>query len=321
MISGRIRDLMNRTVIVMITVILVMTGAVSCAGKQRGASAGGTERKPGIYDIYCLDRDENTLKSYEYESGVNDVATLADDLLEQMSVPHEDVNLREVIRDFGIANIAVTDEKQLILTVDEGYAHLDPTREILTRAAIVRTLSQIDGIDYIQIKLKDEDLTDALGQPVGMMSAADFVDNAGDEINAYENKELTLYFADADGTALVKATRDVEYNTSIPAEKLIVEQLIAGTEAGRLRSTINPQTKIINVTVKDGICYVNLDSAFLSVPDGIKPEVMLYSVVDSLVELPGIQKVQFAVDGESNIALSDTCSLSTVYERNLDIVR
>ncbi len=316
-----LRDMINKTAIFMLIMVCAMTGSVSCARRQSVNSAGTTDRKPGVYDIYCMDRDENTLKSYEYETGTTDTAGLADDLLGQMSEPRDDVNLREVIRDFAVNDIVITAEKQLILTVDEGYLKLDPTREILTRAAIVRTLTQIEGIDYIQIKLKDEDLTDVLGQPVGMMSAADFVDNAGDEINAYENKELTLYFADTDGTALVKATRDVEYNTSISAEKLIVEQLIAGTEAGRLRSTINPQTKIINVTVKDGICYVNLDSAFLSVPEGIRPEVMLYSIVDSLVELPGIQRVQFAVDGESNITLSDTCSLSTVYERNLDIVR
>ncbi len=305
-----------RTAVLCLSITVCICGC-AFTGHKHGPEAADAD---GSYKIYCFDRDENALLSYDYVTEASDTESLAGELLEEMSKKPDDIELKEVIRDFEIRSY-VCEEKQIVINTDERYALLEPTKEVLTRAAIVRTLGQIDGIEYISIKVKDEDLTDALGQPVGLMSATDFVDNPGDEINAYENKELVLYFADSDGSGLIKATRTVEYNTSISLEKLTVEQLILGTESKQLRATINPQTKIINVTVKDGICYVNLDPAFLTVPEGIRPEVMIYSIVDSLVELPGIQKVQFMVDGESDIMIADSVSLTDIYERNLDIVR
>ena len=306
----------NRIIMICVLAFTLSLMTAGCGmGKDRT-----TEDKDGTYYIYCLDRDENTLPYYEYGTETTDTNRLIDELINEMSTVKEDVGYREAIRDFDIVSVSLED-KQLILTVDEKYSMLSPTTEVLTRAAIVRTLGQIEGIDFISMRYMGEELKDALGQPIGPMNVAAFIDNPGDEINSYENKELKLFFANTDGTGLVEVTRDVEYNTSISVEKLIVEQLIKGTEAEQLRSTINPQTEIINITVKDGTCYVNLNNAFLTVPEGISPEVMLYSVVDSLMQVPGIQKVQFLIDGESNVNLTDNISLSNLYDRNLDIIK
>lgn len=66
---------------------------------------------------------------------------------------------------------------------------------------------------------------------------------------------------------------------------------------------INPETKIINILTKDGICYVNLDSSFLTVVNNVSTEVAVYSIVNSLVELDNINKVQILVNGEVPIYL------------------
>ena len=78
---------------------------------------------------------------------------------------------------------------------------------------------------------------------------------------------------------------------------------------------INPETKIVNILTKDGICYVNLDSNFLTVINNVSTEVAVYSIVNSLVELDNINKVQILVNGE----VPTTFSNST-FERNLDYV-
>ena len=46
---------------------------------------------------------------------------------------------------------------------------------------------------------------------------------------------------------------------------------------------------------------------------------MIYSVVNSLVNLPGVQKVQFLIDGQVH-KLFQKMDLSLCYERNLNIV-
>ena len=47
---------------------------------------------------------------------------------------------------------------------------------------------------------------------------------------------------------------------------------------------------------------------------------MIYSIVNSLAELPNVNKVQLSVNGDTSITHRESFSLGTVYERNLDYV-
>ena len=84
--------------------------------------------------------------------------------------------------------------------------------------------------------------------------------------------------------------------------------------------TINPSTKIISVSVKDGICYVNLGSDFLSQPNSVSAEVTIYSITNSLVELSNVNKVQISIGGETNITYREKIDLNNLFERNLDLL-
>ena len=79
-------------------------------------------------------------------------------------------------------------------------------------------------------------------------------------------------------------------------------------------------TKIISVTVQDGTCYVNLNNDFLSQPYNVASDVTIYSITNSLVELPNVNRVQISINGETNLSYREYMSLNTVYERNLDIL-
>ena len=97
----------------------------------------------------------------------------------------------------------------------------------------------------------------------------------------------------------------------------MVEELIAGPSGqgeGQYPS-INPNTKILSVMTRDGVCYVNLDENFLSVVNNVSTDVSVYSIVNSLIELSNVNKVQILVNGEVPQAFS-----STTFERNRDIV-
>ena len=113
------------------------------------------------------------------------------------------------------------------------------------------------------------------------------------------------------------------YNTNISIEKLVVEQLLAGPNedvADVAFPTINPNAKLVSISVKDGICYVNFDENFLTQVYNVSTDVAIYSVVNSLVELNNVNKVQITINGETNIMFRESVSLSTVFERNLNIV-
>ena len=303
----------KRCVLISLLAVILSLALAGCNSRQ--ASEGQYE-----YLIYCLDRDENTHKTYQWRTDLIDKTDLVQAMLDEMSTAPTDVNLLETVRNFKVESFYF-EGGQLILEVSEDYRILPPTTEILVRGALVRTLAQVEGIDLISIRIGREELLDTLGNAVGPMSASQFVDNAGNEINSYEAIKIALYFADAEGSSLTRVNRTLEYNTNKSTERLVVEQLIAGPVAAGMKACINPQTEVINVTIKDGIGYVSLDSGFLTMPEGISPELAVYSIVNSLSELSGVNKVQISIDGETDYRLNDQISLDTMFERNLDIVK
>ncbi|MDR0963523.1 MAG: GerMN domain-containing protein, partial [Clostridium sp.] len=131
---------------------------------------------------------------------------------------------------------------------------------------------------------------------------------------------MTLYFANATGDGLIMVNRSRLYNSNISMEKLIVEELIKGPDSPDVYPTINPATRIISVTVKDSICYVNLDDQFLTRTNNIKEEIAIYSIVNSLAELGTVNKVQIIINDIATGVFLEKYSFDTIYERNLDLV-
>lgn len=271
-------------------------------------------------ELYYLNREETRL--------IGETLTLQSEgtqaqLEELMSLMEEGVEVtQKTPLKMGVTvNGWRIEESQFILDVGSSYYKLEPTTQVLIRAAIVRTVTQIEGISHVMMTVDGEALTDQMGNPVGTMSADSFIDNAGDEINTYEKAELKLYFADESGTRLVESQYSIVFNSNISLERLVMEELVKGpTEETDAYPVLNPETKVLGVTVKDGICYVNLDNNFLTQVYPVTGEVVIYSIVNSLIELPNVNKVQIIVNGESDLKFRETFHLNTIFERNLGLV-
>lgn len=208
----------------------------------------------------------------------------------------------------------------LILNVSSEYKQLDTVTEILTRASLVKSLTQIEGINKVTIHIAGEPLRDSLNKTVGAMTADMFIDNSGKEISTYEKVTVRLYFTDETGTQLVAVDRSKAYNTNISLDKFVVEELLKGPETTTqgVYPTINPNTRLVSTLVKDNTCYVNFDSEFLTQVYEVDAEIVIYSIVNSLCELSGVDRVQISVNGSSDIMFQEVMPLTTVYSRNLD---
>lgn len=273
-----------------------------------------------VYHIYCLNNEETGIQSHEYQTETTDRSLLLQELLDQLSLTSDKLQYKAPLSgSFTLLDETFSNE-QLFLNFSEEYRKQSATTEVLVRAAIVRTLSQIDGVLHISFQVKGEPLTDVFGNVVGVMGADTFIDNDGSEINTYEKARLTLYFANESGDGLRKVSRNVIYSSNISLERLVVEQWIAGPLKEDGYPVVNPETKIQSVTVKDGVCYVNLDSTFLNQTYKVSSEVLVYSLTNSLAELSNVNKVQIMVDGATDKELKDKVSLSAFFERNLEIV-
>lgn len=285
-----------------------------------GCSNGNDETEQNIVQVYYINRDETAIVPVAYSLMSEDSGNAVEELIEEMKTDPEENELKPVISASMEIYSCRLNEDKLIIDFAKTYKDMPPTTEILVRAAIVRTVTQIEGIKTVEFEIEGETMIDYAGIVVGPMNKDQFIDNTGTEINAYEEVTLQLYFANSDGTALVPVSRKVEYNTNISLEKLVMEQLIKGPDVTAGNPTVNPATKIINVTVNDGTCYVNLDETFLTQVYTVNSEVTIYSIVNSLVELDNVNKVQILVNGQSEVNYRESINLNTTFGRNLDLI-
>ncbi len=295
--------------------MLCITLSVCGCGQKTAEDKGNT------YQIYYIDHDENKIMPVPYITKTTDQQRLMSEMLEKLSDNAGHMQYEAPIdKTFSMLSATIK-SGQAVLDFDSHYLSMNTIREILVRAALVRTLTQIKGITSVSVTINGEALTDQAGKVIGLMTADMFIDNAGKEIDSSQKVKLDLYFADKTGDRLVETNRTVIYNSNISMEKLVIEQIISGPVIDTAYPVINPNTKLISATTKDGICYVNFDKAFLTQTNKVTDDVAIYSIVNSLIELPDVNKVQFSVDGETDITYHEKTSLSAPFERNLDIVQ
>ena len=304
------------------TVMLLCLAVLLCACGDKQGAAG----EDSSWQIYYLSNDEAEIiaSPYQPESAETDTEGLIRELTTKLQTFPEMLEYEAPISGTVELLDTVCSEGLLTLNFAASYLELQPTTEILIRAAIVRTFSQIPGVDTVIFQVDGNPLLDAHGEVVGNMTAEQFIYNAGREINTYEKVQLTLYFVDGTGAKLQPVYRTVVYNSNILMERLIVEQLIAGPKTAgsdlAIYPTLNPSCGITNISLRDGICYVNLDENFLVQPNPVTPQATIYSIVNSLAELPEVSRVQISVQGDTSAVFMDAMPLSTMYTRNLDIV-
>lgn len=286
------------------------------------AGCGEEEHPEGstCYTLYYVSNDSTKLITKEYWTTTTDESKLFEELRTELTKVPEKLEYTPPFGNNVVLRKWKSQNGRLLLDFESSYAKLAPDTEVLTRAAIVKTFTQIKGINYVSFQVEGVDLEDNLGKLVGAMYSDSFIYNEGAQINSFEEITMNLYFANEEGDALVKTEKTIMYNTNVAMERVIVEQLIAGPKGNKAYGTVNPDTKILSVVVKDGVCYVNLNSTFLTQVHSVTPEVVIYSIVNSLCEVSGINKVQISIDGDTSIVFREKMQLNATYERNLDLM-
>lgn len=285
--------------------------ALSCSCGRREDSG------ENMYQVYYVSKSATKVEMHTHEIQADTPEGQLAELAECLATNPQKLEYQAPFAmGFDVLDIKMEDGRVQI-DVSSTYSELPVTTEILVRAAIVRTLTQIEGVSMVLMTVEGDTLYDNKGNMVGWMNANQFIDNDGNEINTYELAKVRLYFAGESGTELIGAYREKRYSTNMSLERFVVEELIAGPsgQVEGLYPSINPNTKILSVMTRDGVCYVNLDENFLTVVNNVSTDVSIYSIVNSLIELSSINRVQILVNGEVPSSFS-----SSSFERNLDIV-
>jgi len=270
--------------------------------------------------IYYLNKEATAVVPVSYEIYGDGPEVIVEELLAKLEEVPESVDLRRTIPESVKLLSYTLDRKQLYLDFSIEYLNMDKATEVLVRAALVKTMVQAEGVSFIGIRVAGEPIKDTKGSVIGLMNENTFLDNMGSEENATKIGILNLYFANEKGDKLKNQNCVVEYNANVAVEKVVVEQLIAGPTENGFYATIPKDTKVMSVTTKDGVCYVNLDTGFTAQGYDVLGAVTIYSIVNSLTDLPGITSVQLLVNGETSITYKDNISLETTFQKNPEIV-
>ncbi|NLC12324.1 MAG: GerMN domain-containing protein [Firmicutes bacterium] len=145
---------------------------------------------------------------------------------------------------------------------------------------------------------------------------------AGEESKQGEDDEsgveVTLYFSDNEAMYLLPELRSIKPGSSVA--EAVVQELMAGPLSKDCLATLPAGLELISLEIEDGIAYVNFNEALYSVQGSAGEIMAVYSVVNSLAELPEIEKVSFLIEGSEVDSLVHM-ALDEALEPRWDLVR
>ncbi len=151
-------------------------------------------------------------------------------------------------------------------------------------ACLLQTLLQLPEVDSLQlsapgVEMMQLEREDLLLTDSGMLP---------------QKESIVLYVPDEEGRFLLKQTQTVEAVEANDKPSYVLGRLFETAV-----SCIPHGTRLLDISVEQEICTVDLSSEFLR---GMEPEfhcerMAVYAVVNSLTELPEVKTVEFLVEG------------------------
>lgn len=286
-----------------------------------GCSGGGQEEKADSeYQLYYVNKEKSKVVSTECVLESAGTEAMIDEMCTRLFEKLKEEKGTSLLPD-GVSLINTKlSEDVLWLDFSQSYTGIDKTEEVLIRASLVRSFTQISGIACVGFLVEGERLKDSYGKDVELMNADSFVENSGSEINAYQSVTMKLYFSNEAGDRLLEEDRSVYYSTSMPLERVIVEQLLKGPKEEGHFATVPQETRILGVTAADGICYVNLSKTYLDMAPNMLAEIPVYSIVNSLTRSGNVKQVQISINGDTKVNYLESISLDQFFVQDLSLV-
>ena len=296
---------------VLCILVLLLMETTACKGNDQGKK----------YEVYYTNSSGNKLVKKNFESGQTDTVALIGELISQMNTSKKDDEYVVIMPEYlSVDKVEVTDGTAIIF-FSENYYDMKASQEVLLRAAMTRTVCSIDGVDRIQFMVAEQPAVYPDGTVIGAMDENSFSDDTDEKIRNIEWRTITLYYANKTGDKLVKDDVSVAYSKNTSLEKIIVEKLISGPANSDKYATLPADMRLLNISVNNNICYVNLSSEFFTEMVNVSAMLPVYSIVNSLCELETVDGVKILINGNSTKAFRESINLDTTFYFNEELIR
>ena len=184
---------------------------------------------------------------------------------------------------------AYLDVDTAVLVFSDPYPSRSAIESSVARAAIAKTLLQLDEIQKVNITMSGTENSVTLTQTDIMLS----------DTSLQTQQVGIVYFPREDGRYLRKETVMVDAMDEAEKPEFILHQLLGAGESKTRAAGIPEGTVLVGVSVENGICTVNLSSRFVSGMESgfMAMRLAVYSIVNSLTELQEIRTVDLWVSG------------------------
>ena len=295
-------SLIKRIVLTAFLLIIAAFFASCTDGLEEAERMQQSEKDGAGFKIFRTDLSESALmwENTEAPDSAADHMEQIRYVIDKLEADPSDPELKKLLpSSVKTGSVCFGLDGQLIVSFSKEYNNLSTIEELLLRAGYVKTLSQLDFVNYVEFYVDDMPLI-LRGEVVpGLMKGTDFIDNTGDKSGFSQQVDLTVYFVKKDEKMLGSGMYRVTYDGTSPYEELTISLLVKGPGENddEFVPTLPENTGINKISSADGIVYVDFDDSFLNFRDEIGEELTIYSVVNTLCDLPGIMKVKITVDG------------------------
>lgn len=217
----------------------------------------------------------------EYSEGEN----ILDVMLQALNSQPEKTGVGRVFPEGVQALYCSIAEGAATVEMSRGYLELDEMDRRLCASALVLTFSTLDKVCSISIKCGGRICESGL--TVESVQQADAL---------FEDYERTakLCVPAEEGTGLVMRSVTLSMDGQRGIEEMIVSEVLARLPVH------TAQTQVLSAEISGGVCHVDLSEAFYGnePADYAQGMQIIYSIVNSLCRLTGVDSVTLSVEGQ-----------------------
>ncbi len=259
--------------------------------------------------------DGQNLMATEVKSDDDDLRSILNTLKNGI----EEKELYRTIPDGNIIERVERESKTVKIYLGDDYPSVPKVASILIRSSLVKSYTSLDYIDFVEFYYDNLPLKDSNNMPYGAYSFDDIVyDNTLIQEIVYQDKVKFYYPRDG---ALEGVVEEVDISMNDCIEDIVINRLKTISEKNPFPA-VPDGTKFINADIVDGVCYLNLNESFLhNNASSVEDTLAVYSIVNTITELPDIAKVQFLINGEKMDIIRAGKDFNETFEYNHDLVK
>ena len=280
---------MKRSLCLIAAFVLLLSGC----GNQTGGEP---------FNLYYISASGEELEKSTYVLESTDVISQINEVTAALSEAGNFPSGSRLLLTDGLSIIS-EDLTGTSLNLDLGsqVTSLTPEEQLLIRAGLTFTYTQLPGVTGVSISAGGEALKDSTGKPFGVLKSGSFIQVSSVNINNYQQTNMKLYFSNNAGDALTEENRTVYYSINTPKEQAVINELIKGPDNSGASPLFPTDLTVLGVTMSDGVCYVNFDKNVNNMVSDSNPMLQIYSIVNSLYAVCQAEQVSFTIDGSHDI--------------------